>query len=278
MAAINTTDIGGRGKSTTTAGANVYSNPFKGLIEEVPARAVDTTVIAEVKDSTLTVTPEGGHKLVDNKVEVLTIIPSKGAAVRHLTEEALITLGRDGEDPADTLYRLTQERSASEVARFMEALTVAALDAKATAETTVAIDDTANVFASVAEAVGTIEAEGELALAISRRLANRLLSAVAADGRPVIRSLDEIPGVDTVVVFRGAGENGYLFDPAKVKAAIFHDLEGVRMVTGAITLEDGTVRTLDDHNEHAAVNEYAAGVAVGGTNTVAKLTYTPTEA
>lgn len=271
-----TTAQTGTGVSVRAASARPFRpNAFEGIIEIVPAERVDQVKVVNIEENTLVVTPEGGVKPIRNVVDVVNIVPNKGAAVRVFTEEALVGMAQDGEDAVETLDRITRERAQNESARFAEASTVAALDAKANTASTTELADADAFFAARAGILNSVASNGEKTLAVSKGFKTAVLSVDAADGRARIRSLEEIAGVDNVIEFDGAAPVAYVFDASRVKAAIYTAFDQVKILDQAVELEDGTTRAIGSHNELAGRTEYSYGVGVSGAaGSVAKIVIT----
>lgn len=280
MAAVNTTDTNSRGKFVTSGGAaSTAVNPFAEVIDETPVPRLDSFVDVQVRANTLVETAEGELKQVNTVVDTLTITPKKGTTVRHFTDEVLVTLRREGEeDTVATLYRLIEENAAKESADFAVRQIIAALESKVNVGSTVTITDAANSFGAINEAVAASGGDDDVVLAISKKLKTRLLSALATDGRPVLRSIEELPGVSDIIEFKGGalGEIGYVFDASRLKAARYYDLSGIKISDSVIEV-DGEQRVLWQNNELGGLLEYTYGAGISGAaGSVAKLVYEPT--
>lgn len=275
-----TTASTGVGVTVTTARPSAYRpNGFAAVVEEVPAERVDQHKVVDIVEHTLKATPEGGVKPINNVIDVVNITPNKGTAVRIFTEEQLVNLGQGGEDPIETLDRLTRERAANSAARFAEASTVLALDGKVNAGSTTTVATAEDFFAARGAALASVASNGNKTLAVSKGFKTAILSVDAADGRARIRSLEEIAGVDHIVEFDGAEPVAYVFDANKVKAAIYTAFDKVKIETSVVKDEDGTIHVLSSENKLAGITEYSYGVGVSGAaGSVAKIVIDADEA
>lgn len=275
MATTTTTHTGTGATVRVAAPSDYVPNAFAEAIEEIPVERVDTARIVDFTEEDLVETPEGGLKPVVGKVGSVQITPTKGAHVEVHTEEALIAMSQPGEDAVEALDRITRSRAKNKAARFSERVTVARLNAKANAASTTSIATAEEFFDVRGAVISSVESSGKKVLALSKGFADQLLGVDATDGRARIRSLDEIAGVDHVIVFKGSEAVAYVFDATKVKAAVYSAFDKIKIIDSVVELEDGTVRGLAQHNEYAGITEYSYGVGVlGDAGSVAKIELT----